>query len=339
MNLSEFVPQGIAADALRLGRMPRWCRIHTFPTFADGLPRTGILPLWDVLDQDPRNARTIQRMHGDNAVIIIAFLEAVSRMVADGPKMFQPSTEQWESMEHVELRLPPADFRTPYPVTLIQIPPACRRRLAAECGVPLDRAPNMVMVRCRREYPDEPTFVYACVPFKPAEEGFVFSDQPGNATIEEAICRHAPDGLPLANHREQQKYGLIACRAALNLCLLLTHYGCQVGPPLNPKEYAKHRAKKHLAHLAHTDVLSIEMKQTITVRRTQAEPTDNPPGPGSGVELRPHWRRGYWRAYPGQAAKRASGETVQLLFVRPCIVRRDRMVGDVSETEVVYHGG
>lgn len=123
----------------------------------------------------------------------------------------------------------------------------------------------------------------------------------------------------------------------MNLCLLLTHYGHQVVGPLDPHDYNKHRTKKHLAHLKHNDYLAIHMKQNIVVRRPNP-PTDNPPGPGTGIELAPHWRCGHWRCYPGNAARRAAGEQVPLLFVRPCLVRSDRMVGDESETEVIYHG-
>jgi hypothetical protein len=131
------------------------------------------------------------------------------------------------------------------------------------------------------------------------------------------------------------RLSLVACRAALNLCLMLTTKELRTRP-LNQHAYDKHRRKKHLSHLCHSDVLAIEMKQNVVVRSVQP-PTGNEPGPGTGIEVKPHWRRGHWRCYPGQAAKRDAGEKVQLLFVRPCLVRRDRMVGDESETEATYH--
>ena len=70
--------------------------------------------------------------------------------------------------------------------------------------------------------------------------------------------------------------------------------------------------------------------------RKHSPATSNPEGPGTGIELPPTWRRGHWRAYPGQGAARARGEQVPLLFVRPCLVRRDRLLGEVSDTEATY---
>ena len=316
-------------------------------------PRTMCKLHWDVLrkwrteETHPKIWSLLRKGHELKSLLVLAMMDTTSRLLADGPKMFRPSAEQWESMEHVDLSISPHDFRTPYPVTLVQIPPDARRRLAARFGINPGAVPNKVLIRCRRDPGDETQTVLVNVPFRPNEEYFFFADRAENRTIEEAIRRRNLEGEIVftdedtpADMLPQTRFALVACRAALNLCLMLTHYGCQTGQPFDPHAYEKHRRKKHLAHLRHLDVVAIEMKQDITIRRVSPLPLGdlNPVGPGTGIELKPHWRRGHWRCYPGQAAKRAAGETVPMLFVRPCLVRRDRMVGDESQTEVVYHG-
>lgn len=357
MDLTEIAPRELHAGLHWLGRIPDWVEYHrAAQTGADGLPRTN-LRLHDrkveAAPDHPLKKFILERLRQrwcSQAMTEICYLEAASRLVADGPKFFMPNAEQFESMCHVELQMDPREFRSPYPAILVGVPPTCRDQLGREYGVPAANVPRMVLIRHWFKTPEDSCVVAITrFPQTQEEEFHLFTPSPLNPTIEEAISRvvetdeitgrqyvKTEDDLP-PDVRGGKILARILVRAALNLCLMLTHYGHRVRGPLDPAAYEKHRKKKHLRHLAHGDFLAVEMTQDVVVRRP-LPPAHNPPGPGTAIEVKPHWRKGHWRCYPGQAARRAAGEEVPLLFVRPCLVRPDRIRGDVSESQVTYHG-
>lgn len=335
---------------LWLGRRPRWLYLSPYQPVAtngvpDPLPRTCTQIDWDVLNAGPEGKPKekclyiIRGMQSFREFIPVLSMEMFARMLADGPKVFQPTEEQFESMEHVALDIPVGQFRSPYPVISVMIPPECRRRLFREFNVDPNRMPRAVTVRTWAE-PGEPVGILICIRFVTNEVHHIFQDQEGNPTIESAITRMIENNYYKAgvNHDGEHAAATVIGRAALNLLLMMTHYGHEKAGPANPQAWAKHRQKKHLKHLAQQDFEAVRMRQEITVRRTVAPSGLNPPGPGTGTEVAPHWRRGHWRAYPGQGAARAAGQMVPLLFVRPCLVRPDRVRGELSDSEVVYHG-
>jgi hypothetical protein len=348
MDLTNLIPKDVAAAYAWLGSVPEnWVRFRPGPPDPKGNPTTdadvdfGVLARAPGADSLEGRAMTaaVRKAVMSGRFVSLASFDAVTRLLGDGPKMYRPTEEQFESMEHVELRLPIKQFQTPYPALLIGVPPACRKRLCDQHGVTPDRAPNCVLVR-RRAEPDGNVMVTIMHKFPESEVYHLFQDQPGNPNIEVPLRRRVVcpgDRARWGNYEGDHAFAQESARAALNLCLMLTHFGCQTGGPLDPAAYKKHRTVRHLQHLKYADVLAITMKQTIVVRE-QRSPAQNPPGPGLGIEVRPHWRKGHWRAYPGQGAARAAGNNVPLLIVRPCLVRRDRMVGQTSETEVVYLG-
>lgn len=348
MDVSELVPVQYQEPLAWLGRVPSsW--LKAVPKVRNGLPTTDL----NISVRTVRATPGYERFSGfaelidgfvqSNMMVNLCYMEAAARLVSDGPKLFRPTQEQWDSMEHVELRLPVGEFRTPYPAMAVQIPPESRKRLIQEFHVPPDRMPRQVLIRRRKE-PGESALIFTMARFGPNELFHMLQDQPPDLPIESLLAERIrpgafPDAIPLGEWDDKYGYpcSILLARVVMNLCLFLTHYGCSVGPPVDPAAYSKHRHNKKLVHLRHNDYLTINMKQQIVVRKP-SHPTENPTGPGTGVESPPHWRRGHWRAYPGQAALRASGRDVPLLFVRPCLVRADRATGDLALSEVEYTG-
>lgn len=357
IDCTDLIPLKTHAGLVWLGKVPKWVSFDpvcekdslTSGVIDRSLPRTYLTVKEEALVTNMHDAesrwvvRTLTAMWKSRHFAALCYMEAASRFLADGPKLFCPNDEQFESMEHVELRMAIREFRTPYPAIAIRIPLGARKRLAAQFNVNMDRMPLSVLVRFVAD-PGQVPFLLVVSRFGPMNELYhMMSDQDGNPTIEDAIVRKilpdtsSGDNLPTEFPGDFPCSVLIA-RAALNLCLMLTHYGHKLTGPVDPAAYKKHRTKKHLEHFKHGDYLAVQMKQEITIRRP-ATPADNPQGPGTGLEMKPHWRRGHWRCYPGQREKRLAGENVPLLFVRPCLVRPDRVTGDLSESEAVYHGG
>ncbi len=333
----NHLPAQTVADLAWLGKDPSWIGFEPW-TDARGHPCSRLRLNKHYLDRRPDvvNHRdiidTITGLIKQNLFAPLAILEAAAALAANGPKEFRPTEEQWESMEQVELRLPVRDFTSPFPAIIVRVPPGCRARLAKQFGVYAPHAPTDVLVRWRHQPGENPMVItHSGEPMTNAEVFYIFQEQPGNATIEDALARdvsalsgdHSTPGL--------FKFGVVADRAALNLCLLLTHVGCDVRTP--PKMNRRERR----AHTKHGDVLTVTMRQNVIVR-APSPPTTNPQGPGTGIEMRPHWRKGHWRCYPGQAALRAAGATVPLLFIRPVLVRGDRASGDLAATSTTYLG-
>lgn len=327
----------VVADLAWLGRQPKWIRYASVTDDANN-PCSQLFINWATLKAAPDAVAHVEIMRVLSGLLekrefaAIAVLELGACLAANGPKEFVPTEEQWESMEQVELRLPIRDFTSPFPALIVRVPLGCRARLAKQCGVAIADAPTDVVVRWRHEEGENATIVtHSGLPRSGAEVFYIFQDQPANPHIEAALARDASAMMGKPGNDGMFRFGVIADRAALNLCLMLTHVGCDVNTP--PKRNRKERR----AHEKHGDVLTVTMRQNVIVRAPSL-PTTNLPGPGSGVEMKPHWRKGHWRCYPGQAAVRAAGAKVPLLFIKPCLVRSDRAVGDLGATSTTYHG-
>ncbi len=349
MDLSQLISPDLQPILLEIGRSRDWMKLTTVERH--GMASTDMAAIPGNLPKLGTPARRlIDRLwgFGPGSVLNLMVVEVHSRILADGPKLFRPTAEQFESMEHVELRMPPSELRTPYPALVIGVPNECRRSLADRTGAPLAKLPQVMSVR---RWETGHCLVTIPIPGTGEEEHYQFGDHPLNPTIEAVITRWMtgsdrnfatsqpldPATLPPGELAIKRAATLMA-RSALNLCMMLAHFGCHVTGPVDPVAWRKHRSKPKLERFKHADFQAVELKQQIVVRNVAYAPSQNPPGPGLGVEVKPHWRKGYWRAYPGQGAARAAGEQVPLLFVRPCLVRADRVVGDLSDTEATYTG-
>lgn len=344
MDMTYWVPPDLIPELVWLGKIDKWLD-YVYRTDEKGGTYHELKPDAPRIISTPGFAsknllrKCFQAVTTTGNASTLSALEAYSRMLTDGPKVFHPTSEQFESMEHVELHIPPSEFRSPYPVMVVSVPDSCRERLGNEYGFKKATVPQYVLIRDFRES-GSIHIVGITMMFKgtePPSEHIVFSDAKSD-TIEIGISK-TMDGYPLLNELEFDpvRITIPLARAAMNCCLMLTNYGHKEGGPNNPTDYTKHRSKKHLHHLACRDFTTVEMKQNIVVR-VPPPAAQNPPGTGTGIEMRPHWRKGHWRCYPGKAAERAAGVQTPLLFVRPCLVRGDRAVGDIGDSRVNYHG-
>lgn len=361
MNTIEIAPLKLQPLLAWLGSIEGWMTFEPAPDVinekGEAVPSTATVGHWnkvkDKLGTDPETkelrrgflARLWEVIKRHPHTPALAWTAACADFFGSGPKLFRPTEEQFESMEHVTLDISPSDFRSPYSSIAIAIPNGARKRIANTTGVKIENFPTLILVH---QYLHPVTGIASWTVisrFGKTEQTTMFSQVRLNETVEEAICRRVnaigdgnlSNSWDVEPEKEQARAQEFLVRTALNLCLMMTHYGSQVGGPVNPKDYEKHRSKKHLNHLKYGDCLTVTMKQDIVVRSPGHMGTGKV-GVGTGTEVRPHWRKGHWRAMPGQAERRARGEKVDLVFVRPCLVRSDRVVGDLSATEVTYHG-
>lgn len=306
------------------------------------------------LDRTCRAAEQMaQRIHADFGpnCLHFAYLETGARLVCDGPKLFSPTEEQFEAMEEVDLHIPIADFRSPFPAFVIRIPNEWRRRTAQNVGLPVEKAPLHIVIRNMTSIEgNNVIFTIIKMPGEGVEYYNVIQDNPRHTDLEGAIgfrVLHQRDlELDHAQLTAESKFCFNLSRIALNLCLMLVHFGHRVTGPLNPVKYKQHR--KQCSEWRHGDFQAVSMSQFVIIRKHG----DLPPGPvpvegtGNDVaddpnhprlwEVKPHWRRGHWRRRPGWQAFIERGEKPPLSFVRPVLVRKDRIIGDIGESQATY---
>lgn len=241
-------------------------------------------------------------------------LDAIAAALATGPKVFTPTAEQFEAMEHVELHFPITEYRQAYPVLFVEIPPECRRTLAAECNVAMSRCPRYFIVRHRQD--DNVVWSACTFGSNESNQGIFIGYDPTHPenTIEDSMSiRNGHEGATDASDWEFAERG---ARAALNLAMLLTHYGSRVTGPVDPVAYQKHRRKPALARFAVGDFERVELTRQIIVRDSIRH--CGPHQGGGGWELGPKWRRGHWRRKPGLPLN-----AEKTVFIRPYQIRLD----------------
>jgi hypothetical protein len=287
------------------------------------------------LDEQPDTlpaVSVLQRLYKLNDSLGIAQYEGLCRLFADGPKLFEPTEEQFESMMHVDMNMPTADFRAPYPALVVRIPSEIRRRLAEANKIDVQRCPMYLCVRTRVDEGDDvPVVVVVSMRFGEYDVTYLFARNDPSQMMEEVFVKAIASPLDeiYGNREEELEFTSMVTRAALNFCLLMTHFGCRVAGPVNADKY-KRNQKPGREKFKHSDFLAIEMLQNVRMRQHEsATPPSDGPSP-HGWEVKPHWRRGHWRKLAGWPTEG------RLVFIRPCLVRKDRIVGDVSDSETNY---
>lgn len=262
----------------------------------------------------------------------VCWFNAFSGCLANGPKIFEPGEEQFEAMEHVDVNVPIVDYRQPYPALVVRIPPGCRRRLAEENGLDYKTCPDLLVMHTFETSSGRAIF-FGC-PFSIAHPGvndvtYFFQSGPVLTEVEDAIRTFVPWEGETPASMASANYAAAVARAAVNLMLLLVHYGSKPGPGLDPKAFAKHRSHPKYERFRHADFQTVLMQQHVVVRGRDGREADGDP---TGREVVPHWRRGHWRNQPHGPGL----SLTRLTFIRPVLVRADRAVGDVGESSAAY---
>lgn len=327
MNLGNLIPGvggGFWASMAKFGQVKDWIELVPHPdenacgvnikwgNLTDGVGRHGVEWL-----------ATAIRKFGPNDALTC---EALSRVAADGPKLFKLTEEQCESLEHVDIRLTVGEYSQPYPAMLVQFPPAWVARTRAQ--YPQFVCPDFEAVRWWPEH----KFAYILGIHKSAPpaggDNCMVLVHNETRTIEQALAR-AID-MPTEEAQVMARYH----RIALNAMLLLMQHGSTTTAS-NPEFLERSRAFYRKRRLETTDleirthVYNVALQQQIVVRGATV-PRD--PGDGTHASPHPHWRRGHWARQ-----RHGTGRTlVKLVFRAPVFVMGDQFVGDRAQSSVTY---
>lgn len=241
------------------------------------------------------------------------FTYAMSKALADGPKMFRPKLLQCKGFENTMVRIPFSQYAQPYE-TLLEFPDDYRKLKLQEGWTKCpkyviswyDRDLKMIMVTCQFESADDR--IISLLSYKPEHD-----------TIETLLSDpmyFEADGT-VAEEVEDFKIAQTFERIAVNLNLLIMYGDMKhITTPLNKaawasyrelkKKYEKKRNKEGLMGLRDYGIGLIdeikfdetELAQQIGFKVQLAPDVPGEPGEGTHASPKPHWRRGHWAQQP-----------------------------------------
>lgn len=299
----DIVPPMLAKELLRLARIERsWLEIKHLPdehyaaAIKDAVGLTWIRKLW----------KTGADAFG---------MQASSTWLFDGPKSFRPTVEQCAALEQIEVRLELHEYAQPYPALLIELP--------QNYYAPFES------VLCYRS--DDGQMVSLCSHTSTRADDIVTTIRTDGRPMEISLQRYdlnIDDDLSRVCGR--------VLRVAVNACLALTNYGCQVealrGSEVDrDRKWAKEqsergeRARERLA----TAVRVVGFTQEVKLHTDEG---GRGPSEYTGREVTPHWRRGHWR----MQRHGPHNSLIKRVLIKPVLVRADLFVGETSDTVAEY---
>ncbi len=242
------------------------------------------------------------------------FTYAISKSLAEGPKMFCPKLMQCKGFENTMVRIPFSQYAQPYETLLVEFPEDYRQLKKQEgwskCPKYViswyDRDLRMIMVTCQFDSMDDR--IISLLSYKPEHD-----------TIETLLSDplyFEADGS-VAEEVEDFKIAQTFERIVVNLNLLIMYGDMKhITTPLNKaawasyrelkKKYEKKRNKEGLRGLRDYGVGLIdeirfdetELAQQIGFKVQLVPDEPGEPGEGTHASPKPHWRRGHWAQQP-----------------------------------------
>jgi hypothetical protein len=302
---------------------------------------------WDILRQ------MLRTLEFD--VIGTFWYLALSKSLAGGPKLFQPTPEQCVALENTSASFTFEMYKQPYPVIIIEIPEGYRDHLKEKYGV--TDTPSHVIVHQEEKH----GFISVSAFLNQQNINVQLTvKRPEYETIEDSITKNrnrrldhivAEEGRIAVQPEAEADFDAAenVQRLALNFTMMMTVLGTKPPVAVNPEEIKRwkqeamatrrggvptHRATEAQQNLAAAMFL-IQFDQKIKFY----DEIDEPVVVGSSVEIeqlkkspRTHWRRGHWAQQP-HGPRQSLRKPV---FRKPVLVRAAYFLGDVKNTSVTY---
>lgn len=264
----------------------------------------------------------------------------IGKAILIGPKLFRPTSATCEPLEQVELNVPVADYRQPFPTCVVEFPDdyATARLIPAVVAGSVFVRPGFAVA-----HQESGVIVVALV--YPPVCGHVayYSCHMGLATgvIEEILLDYAAisDGHTTPPPELYTEGGPAAwftpfVRVALNF-LMLAAAGHRLVGPANPaqartlRERIK-RAKKERRKDKYEELRTrlrrlpsvFTLAQEVNLFDREQPPADPNPD-ADGTPKTPHWRKGHWR----RVAVGAGRTGRKLVFIKPVLVNGHLLPG------------
>jgi hypothetical protein len=265
---------------------------------------------------------------------LIWFFGALSRAMAQGPKLLRPDLETCLALEAIRIDLPYSDYAQPFECLFVELPAEyvalCARRVPGARPYPcviLYHGPpghhpggDVLQVSCHGPYEEE-------------VRNSIYT-RPHLATIEDHLALLRGSARP-----DDPDYPSVVPmqRVAINLGLMLMHGGVKKVGWLDPKQHAKHerlaRKDDRGRMLRAGDVELIDFARKLRLYNVvELEGPGRPAAAGTHASPHPHWRSGHWR---NQAHGPARALRKRLLIPATFVCQR-RFAGDLAATAMDF---
>lgn len=334
-TMNQILDPWMILPLRELGKV-KWLRWAPFKG-EDGLPRSEIQLIggsWTV-EKSMTGKMTEMwefiRLLGKHDTSACFHFYALSKALAEGPKVLRPTVHQCTALEHVDVNVSFADYEQPFPVFFVELPERYRQETSKRFNE--EFCPKFICV-----FHDKETgYIVTAGESGPTRPGTVciMSARDQWRTIEDAMRFKTLDGQGL-------RQGELLYRMAVNFGLLLTHYGVKDKGPVDPASVAKHKhtlkkspneeKKQKAREMLNATMNLIEIEQDIQFHEESGGRHE--PGDGTGPKKKSHWRRGHFR----RQSHGKLNALRKIIFVKPVFVNPDYFKGDVANTEYHIHG-
>jgi hypothetical protein len=279
----------------------------------------------------------------------VYFHYALSKLISNGPKILRPTVKQCEALRNTEIKIKFAEYRQPYPATLIELPVEFRQQITQEFNfecypyILSIHDPSLELIYCGSSF----------LASKKAEQGLLLTGRPEYENIEDALIKTEHVQIDGRTRKEREviqlpedgtdfKVGKITQRLAINFSLMMTMFGVVNKGKLESEPVIKSHARKAKSKdkeialagraLNKGSISLIEFDRNI---KFYEDRTSHSGGGGSGesnIKVSPHWRKGHWRTqrFGVSLAERKT------IFICPVFVNKDLFAGELSDTTTTY---
>jgi hypothetical protein len=267
----------------------------------------------------------------------------LSKSLADGPKIFQPTALQCEALENAEARYSFKDYKQPFPVIILEIPENYREQLKEKYKI--EESPKYVFV-----HHDEKNHYIAVSAFYNKNNiiTHITPDREEYETIEDSIVRNRNRRQGYSHQNEFDAAENVQ-RLGINFAMMMSLYTVKVGGPLDPTNYkiwtdeAKatkrggiptrkaSEAKQKL--LATINILEFDQKVSFYDEiEEQIEVAQNTDIEKLHKSPKSHWRRGHFAMQAHGVGRRER----KMIFRKPVLIRAKYFIGENKNTSVTY---
>jgi len=310
-------------------------------------------------DTDFQNAENMLKSLSNVSVANVLFLFSISKAMANGIKLFQPTPEQCLAFENTNINVAFDQYQQPFPVCVIELPTEYKKHLKkrfanknAPAYIFSYKDPKHILV-CSSWFNPENIVVSNLTPrkeHKDIEAALRSTSQ--DATYENMEINYGKKYADQIKELDKDFYpeenfsiAAIVQRLSLNFSLAMTMLGVKNCGPLNPKLLSKHRQvlknskdddNKEKARLALAGtVYVVQFDQQITFYETEGKTGSVKESDSNERQsVSPHWRRGHMRLQPYGTKSKLR----KLTFIKPVLVNKDNFIGDLSDTSTTYKG-
>lgn len=280
-------------------------------------------------------------------VIGTLWYDTLAKALAGGPKIFRPTPDQCEALQHAEARYSFKDYRQPFPVIILEIPDEYKEMLKVKYGI--QESPQYVLVN----HDEKNRFITVSAFYNRGNIiTHITPDREEYETIEGSLTQNRDRRRDNIGSDESEKEFDAAenvQRLGINFAMMMSLYSVKVVGPLDPSGYKKweqeskskrkdgeltNRAKEAQAKLVAAMQL-IQFNQQVSFYDEIEERIEV----AQGVDIeklhkspRSHWRRGHF-------AMQACGvgrKDRKMIFRKPLLVRAKYFLGDIKDAAVTY---